>query len=1077
MKISATKICLTLVLWCLSVNLFGAENILAKPAAYDSLADSHFKKLDLAVFNGKSSSIKLSLGSHKAAEFIINRSYQHQNGDTSIQAGSSSHEGHLAATVGEKGAFGELYYNNKHYIITSDQSGSWLIELPPGAISYNSCGYEHKTTNHGVAPLNSSLVSQSSQASPTVIDLLVVYNQALADRYPGGLMQTRLNQYLNVTNQATVNSDLSLVFRLVGSEQIPYDQNNLNTTALNDMYASLNGELVLGMQGLKGMREQFGADIVIFIRPHDMKTRGNCGLAYFPFSADGVNFDSSLGVHMISDGMSSWSLCTDQVMIHELGHNLGAGHNDVPAQYRYIPDAAGFAKTGQFATLMGSFGTGQPTRFFEIDVFSNPNLQCGGGDCGVVGESSNVNVISQLMSTVASYQPSISNLPIPSIFPNNPDSDADGVTDWDDHFPFDNSETTDQDNDGVGDNADAFVANAAEQFDFDNDGVGNNQDIDDDNDSVVDTNDAFPFNALETTDTDNDGVGDNSDLFPENLAEHSDFDADGIGDNQDTDDDNDSFIDLDISSQDLLVINTGSSQVLRIDAQTGALHGIEVLSTDGLLTFQSDLTYRQESQMLFYTSSSGVRRLNLMTREPLGLYVPPYDNDGGVQIGTGFPTSLSSITNGENLAIARLGQAGVLTIKGQEKADFDLLYSWSLAEGDHPIDIISKGGTSYFLGRENSLYLARTPRDVEAIIALNGSFEDWFDEPYAIAVNSNDDLYVSNQNSNIVVMVNVDSGETTANFINLADHGYSNPTGVVVTDNNVLLVAASDQNAILRFNAETGSFLGELALGEGLDQPHKMILVPKLNDRFHHDAEKVITPNAGLWFNPATNGRGFDIQVFDNRLSVIWYTYDAQGLPTWYLSSGDINGFEYAGGFDKTQLNPDGSFSLENVGSLEISFNDERNARVNWQIGNNQGSEDIQWLVWSFNEEVDNYTGLWGRPDAPGWGLSVATIGEVSVAIPYVYDSAGEPRWLLSSSVNTSSPLNFSLSAFFSDTLCPSCSGVSSFTSSPAGTMVLDLSDPKTWKSDLQLPTPISGEWILNDTEITRYSPEARRPR
>ena len=78
------------------------------------------------------------------------------------------------------------------------------------------------------------------------------------------------------------------------------------------------------------------------------------------------------------------------------------------------------------------------------------------------------------------------------------DSDGDGVSDAQDAFPTNPSETADSDGDGIGDNADAFPNNADETLDSDGDGVG-------------DKGDAFPNDADESVDTDGDSVGDNAD--------------------------------------------------------------------------------------------------------------------------------------------------------------------------------------------------------------------------------------------------------------------------------------------------------------------------------------------------------------------------------------------------------------------------------------------------------------------------------------------------------------------------------------------------------------------------------------
>ena len=129
--------------------------------------------------------------------------------------------------------------------------------------------------------------------------------------------------------------------------------------------------------------------------------------------------------------------------------------------------------------------------------------------------------------------------------PTTVDSDGDSVTDANDAFPNDATETADADGDGVGDNADAFPNDAKETADSDGDGVGDNAD-------------AFPDDDTETADADGDGVGDNADLdddndgvadvhdqLPNDPTETVDSDGDGVGDNADLDDDNDGVLDAD----------------------------------------------------------------------------------------------------------------------------------------------------------------------------------------------------------------------------------------------------------------------------------------------------------------------------------------------------------------------------------------------------------------------------------------------------------------------------------------------------------------------------------------------------
>ena len=139
------------------------------------------------------------------------------------------------------------------------------------------------------------------------------------------------------------------------------------------------------------------------------------------------------------------------------------------------------------------------------------------------------------------------------------DADSDGVSDKNDAFPNNPSQTNDRDGDGYGDNQsddatqiDRFPSDTTQWDDTDGDGYGDNQNgnlpdrfpndpsrwQDSDQDGVADEDDSFPDDATQDTDSDGDGYGDNAagnrgDTFPNDAEEWSDTDGDGIGNNAD----------------------------------------------------------------------------------------------------------------------------------------------------------------------------------------------------------------------------------------------------------------------------------------------------------------------------------------------------------------------------------------------------------------------------------------------------------------------------------------------------------------------------------------------------------------
>ncbi|MDA9852146.1 hypothetical protein N9C60_05530, partial [Flavobacteriaceae bacterium] len=164
--------------------------------------------------------------------------------------------------------------------------------------------------------------------------------------------------------------------------------------------------------------------------------------------------------------------------------------------------------------------------------------------------------------------------------PENPDTDGDGINDYEDDFPLDvrysvdsdedgipDEIDPDDDNDGVLDGKDAFPLDSEEQFDTDGDGIGDNKDKDDDNDGYTDVDEILqgtdPKNPNDSPldsdndgisdfleelrgtdpnnpDTDGDGIIDGKDEFPLNPNFSNDNDDDGIPDEVDVYGDNDS---------------------------------------------------------------------------------------------------------------------------------------------------------------------------------------------------------------------------------------------------------------------------------------------------------------------------------------------------------------------------------------------------------------------------------------------------------------------------------------------------------------------------------------------------------
>ncbi len=400
--------------------------------------------------------LTLELPGRARAEVRVSGDFRHPNGDISVHArGDGPTPASATLTWGRDGLFGRIQADQSLYLVHSDASGSWLVDLNDERIDVDNFHGDTlgqslpAAVQSAITPsaqthtreLLDDLARQSAGQAPSQIDVMFVYTPDMLERYPGSLIETRLNHLVAIANQAMVDSAVPIVVHLAHHQEIGYPAQQSNRATLQDMARALQGHNVPGMSGMKSAREAHGADIVALTWPHDIETRGSCGIAYFPRSDGNGGYDPSYGVHIDNDGVSNWSVCSDSVFTHELGHNLNAEHQrssssgDDPERDNYA-----FVRDGRFHTIMGSFGTGDINRYLRLDVFSNPEIRCGGEPCGSTESGSgadNAATLRQFGPIVAQYGGEQSAGQTERPDPSSPDSDGDGVNDWEDPYPFD----------------------------------------------------------------------------------------------------------------------------------------------------------------------------------------------------------------------------------------------------------------------------------------------------------------------------------------------------------------------------------------------------------------------------------------------------------------------------------------------------------------------------------------------------------------------------------------------------------------------------------------------------------------
>jgi len=216
-------------------------------------------------------------------------------------------------------------------------------------------------------------LASEARAQLTTVDLNVLYTQGVVDRYgseAGAL--TRIQHILAVSNQIYEDSESGIRLRLVHAEQVAYSDSARSSDALEDL--SFGGAPL--HQLAASLREQYGADLTTLMRPY--ANDGSCGIAWLGGPGSGGvlrSWDADYAYSHVSID------CSDYVLAHELGHNMGLGHSR-----RQDPDggtfpfSVGHGVDGLFTTVMAyESAFGAP----KIHKFSHPGLDCLGAPCGV----------------------------------------------------------------------------------------------------------------------------------------------------------------------------------------------------------------------------------------------------------------------------------------------------------------------------------------------------------------------------------------------------------------------------------------------------------------------------------------------------------------------------------------------------------------------------------------------------------------------------------------------------------------------------------------------------------------------
>jgi hypothetical protein len=355
----------------------------------------------------------------------------------------------------------------------------------------------------------------------SVVRVQYLYSQGVAANY-GGDPQARIAHITNHSNQMLQDSQVNMSIEVAGMVEVSLNESMLNENILNGMTARSSPFTTLDDD-----RASAKADYVIFLDNHD--AGDSCGVAW-------VNGQRTHGYISTLSDKGAYAVgvvdidCRDRTLVHEIGHLMGLGHSRRQGSSGTFNWSVGHGVDNQFVSTMAYWSAFPDS--IEVDLFSNPNLNCRNAiACGIseasvtLGANASLSLDSvrfQVAAYIGEDPPVItltgaSSLVI-AVGATFTDPGATATDDGDGDLTSAITTVGDVNTTVVGEylivykvsdtdgNQSQVTRTVTVYLDTDGDGIFNADDPDDDNDGVLDIDDAYPLISLGgLADVDGDG--------------------------------------------------------------------------------------------------------------------------------------------------------------------------------------------------------------------------------------------------------------------------------------------------------------------------------------------------------------------------------------------------------------------------------------------------------------------------------------------------------------------------------------------------------------------------------------------
>ena len=359
--------------------------------------------------------LSITLLNDSSLNFSVSKVTNHDNGVSTIVATNNDDE--LLLSVDGNAVYGSISGKNHRYSISSDtdiddkSTNTQLLftdqnheqfpdidlsddALIPPDLDPKKSGLEQMN----IVEKRQLLTAEKANQPRSNIRMLILYSREFAQGFSSPA--ARINQLLNFTNSSLQRSNIDIQFTLAHSRQVGFD-NSTNTNTLLQQVTNARGSF----SNVEQLRDQFGADMVAV-------------LSFQPgSSANGVAWVNGSSARFAFSSTRLSPRCCDSVFAHELGHNLGSGHERSSVNSSSGDPCGSFNFTGYSCghgnrnNPRGSWGTIMSRLNSRIvnNVFSNPNQTCLGEPCGIpegrAGAADNFSSFNMSRLLVANFRP------------------------------------------------------------------------------------------------------------------------------------------------------------------------------------------------------------------------------------------------------------------------------------------------------------------------------------------------------------------------------------------------------------------------------------------------------------------------------------------------------------------------------------------------------------------------------------------------------------------------------------------------------------------------------------------------